>query len=164
MLLPILIGLKATTFILAVVSLVGLFTLKAFIASKTAILIAVILGLKKLFGENYKTTYEAVHDYYPVPEYHQYADLHYEPEMFKGHAEIPDHKLVEIYELTKDQNEPVHENKDVPKYEFQEQEAISEPLKGHDFHGVFGSNTQEFKHEAHQRRRSRDLFAKLHKT
>ncbi|XP_046492958.1 uncharacterized protein [Neodiprion pinetum] len=148
-----LIGLKTTMFIIGVVSFVGLLTLKAFIVSKTAILIAVILGLKKLFGGHEKVAHETVYDHHAViPDHHQYFDHHYEPEVFKGHPEMPDQKLVGIYNLLNDETQIFQESQDVPKYEFLAHEP--DTLQGQDPNGLFDDGLKEYKLESHQKRRS----------
>ncbi|XP_046753122.1 uncharacterized protein LOC124416238 [Diprion similis] len=153
MILPLLIGLKTTMIIIGAVSLVGLLTLKAFIVSKTAILIAVILSLKKLFGDHEKVAYEAVYDHHAVvPDHHQYFDHHYEPEIFNGHPEIPDQKLVGIYNQLNDEKQIFQGSMDVPKYEFLAHEA--DVLKGQDLNGLFDGGLKDYKLESHQKRRS----------
>lgn len=157
MLLPVLIGLKVTTLVLGVVSFIALMTLKAFIASKTAILIAAIIGLKKLFGGHHKKSYEAVFDRYSVgPEYHVGDQHAYAPEVFKGNQEIMEHNSGGVYDLLKEHKDLVQENNDAPKYEFQRQESPDQMPNGQEFHGLFGNDLQEFKHESQQKRRSRD--------
>ncbi|XP_048505367.1 uncharacterized protein LOC125499806 [Athalia rosae] len=159
-LLPLLIGLKATAFVVGTVSIIALLTLKAFIASKTAILIATVLGLKKLFGGHHKTTYEAVYDGYSSggPDYHYANEHHYEPEIFKGHPEIPEQKILGVYDLLKDQSELVQDNKEPPKFEFNAQELQGGPelMKSPDYGPQhFGeSMQQDFKIDNHQKRRS----------